>query len=123
MHVDRRRRRGFLMLAMMVLWTMLPVSACLGSTHLMGQHACCHGMAQACDSSAMDASSSCCMVHQQSAVVAPIYPDAVDHSPSLAAVSPGVSLSTPYATSARCGRAFAPPPSIHSSAGASILRI
>ena len=61
------------------------------------------------------------MAHEQSALVAPIDPDAVDHSPSLAAVH-WVSLSTPYAISAAAGRAFVRPPSIHSSAGASILR-
>jgi len=123
MQVERSRRRAFLMLAMMALWAMLPVSACLQATLPMGQHACCHGMAHACDSSAMNASGSCCLVHRQSAAVAPVFPDAADHLQTLAVVSHPASLPVPDVTSAEDGNALAPPPSILSSAGNSILRI
>ena len=123
MKVERSTRRAFLMLSIMVLWSVLPVSACLRATQPMGQHACCHGMAQACDSSAMNASGSCCLVHRQSAAVATVFPDAADHLQTLAVLSHPASLPVPHATSARCEHAFAPPLSILSSAGASILRV
>ena len=111
------------MLAMTVLWIAMPVSACLRAMQPMGQHACCLNMAQACDSTSMNASSSCCLVHRQSAVLALVYPDAVDHSQSLAVVSHPASLPISRATSAGFEHSFALPSSIHSSAGASILRI
>jgi hypothetical protein len=123
MQVHTSRRRGFLMLAMMALWTMLPVSACLQASHPMGQHACCHGMTQACDSSAMDASGSCCLVHRQSAAIAPTFADAVDHLQALAVASHPAILPVPHAKSARREHSLALPPSILSSAGSSILRI
>jgi hypothetical protein len=122
MDVERSRRRAFLMLAIMALWAVLPVSACLQASQPMGRRACCHGMAQACDSSAMNASGSCCLVHRQSAAVAPVSPEAVDHFQTLAAVS-HPAIAVPAMTSVEHGNALAPPPSIYSSAGNSILRI
>lgn len=123
MQVERSRRRAFLMLAIVALWAMLPVSACLRVTQSMGQHACCHGMAQACDSSSMNASSSCCLVHRQSAAVAPVIPDGADHLQTLAVISHPASLDVPAITGVEDGSALAPPPSILSSAGNSIRRI
>ena len=123
MQVERSRRRVFLMLAIMALWAMLPVSACLRATQPMGQRACCHGMAQACDSTAMNASGSCCLVHRQSAAVAPVFNDAADHLQPLAVVSHPASLAVPAITDVEEGNALVPPPSIYSSAGNSILRI
>jgi len=123
MQVERSRPRAFLMLAIMTLWAMLPVSACLRASQPMGQRACCHGMAQTCDSSAMNASGSCCLVHRQSAIVAPVFPDAADHLQTLAVVSHPASLAVPAITGVEHGNALAPPPSILSSAGNSVLRI
>ncbi|MGB8477814.1 MAG: hypothetical protein WCE63_03100 [Acidobacteriaceae bacterium] len=123
MQVERSRRRAFLMLAMTVLWAVLPVSACLQASQPMGQRACCHGMAQTCDSSAMDASGSCCLVHRQSAAVTPVFPDVADHLQPLAVVSHPARLAVPAITSMENGNALAPPRSILSSAGNSILRI
>jgi hypothetical protein len=111
------------MLAMTVLWIAMPVSACLRAMQPMGQHACCHVMEQACDSTAMNASGSCCLVHRQNVSLAPVPPDAVDHSQPLAVVSHSASLPVPHTAGACCANTFALPPSIHSSAGASILRI
>jgi hypothetical protein len=123
MQVDRSRRRALLMLAIVVLWTVLPVSACLRAMQTTGQHACCHGMAQACDSSAMDASGSCCLVHRQSAAVAPVSPEAADHLQTLAMVPHPASLPVSAITSAERRNALAPPPPIFWSGGVSILRI
>lgn len=123
MDVEKSRRRAFLMLAIMALWAVLPVSACLQARQPMGRRACCHGMAQVCDSSAMNASGACCLVHRQSAAVAPVFPDAADHLQTLAVVSHPASLAVPAMTSVEHGNALAPPPSIDSSAGSSILRI
>ena len=123
MQVERSRRRAFLMLAMMALWVLLPVSACLRVTQPTGQRACCHGMAQTCDSSPMNASGSCCLVHRQSAAVTPVFADAADHLQTLAVVPHPASLAVPAITGVEHGNALAPPPSILSSAGNSVLRI
>jgi hypothetical protein len=123
MQVGRSRRRAWLMLAMTVLWIAMPVSACLRAMQPMGQHACCHGMAQACESPEMNASGSCCLVHRQNVALAPVYPDAVDHSQTLAVVSHPAGLPVPHTVSARSELFLTPPPSLLSSPGASILRI
>jgi len=123
MQVERSSRRAFLMLAIIALWAMIPVSACLRAGPAMGQHACCHGMALACDSSAMNANNSCCRVHPQSTVVALVFPDATDHLQPMAVVSHPASSAVPAITRVEGGSALAPPPSIISSAGNSILRI
>jgi hypothetical protein len=123
MHVDKNRRRGLLMLAMMALWTMLPVSACLRASQSMGQHACCHGVAQVCDSSAINASGSCCLVHWQGVAVVPVLPDTVDPLQALAVMWHPANLSAPAITALEGGSSLVPPPAILSSAGNSILRI
>ncbi len=111
------------MLAMTVLWIAMPVSTCLRAMQPMGQHACCHSMAQACNPSAMNPNSSCCQVHPQNPATTPVFSYFSEHAQQLAFVSHPARLPVPARTSALHENAFAPPPSILSSAGASILRI
>ncbi len=111
------------MLAMTVLWIAMPVSACLRAMQPMGQHACCHSMAQACNPSAMNPNSSCCQAHPQNPATTAVLSYFSEHAQQLAFVSYPARLPLPAARSARCEHAFAPPPWILTSTGASILRI
>jgi hypothetical protein len=69
------RKGALLMLAVVVLWTAIPASACLFAVHSTGRPDCCRGMALGFDSPSMCANSSCCQAERQSAVVptAPLY--------------------------------------------------
>lgn len=122
MQVEKSRRRAFLMLAILALWAMVPVSACLGSSHPTGKHSCCYGVAQVCDSTPINASGSCCHVHRQEAAVVLIFPDAVVPLQTVAVLSHPCGLPAPSFTSIENQTALAPP-SILSSVGNSILRI
>jgi hypothetical protein len=123
MQVERSRRRVFTMLAIMAFWAMLPVSACLRLTGSMAQDACCQKMVQACESPAMNASSSCCLVHPQRAAVAPVFADAADHLQTVSVVSHPAGASVTPGTDVEQETFLTPAPSISSSAGNSILRI
>lgn len=68
-----RRQGAFLLLAVVVLWTALPASACLLARHAMAQPACCRAMKD-CDSPMMGAENACCQVHEGSAAVVTILP-------------------------------------------------
>jgi hypothetical protein len=112
-----------MMLATMALWAMLPVSACLRLIQPAGQHACCQEMVQSCESPAMNASSSCCLVHPQRAAVASVTADAADHLQILPEVSHPAAVSVTSGTDVEQETSLTQGPTIFSSAGNSILRI
>ncbi len=66
-----KRKGGLLMLIAAVLWTALPVSACLLTARSMGMSACCRGMAQDCPMRGTDMSSSCCQMHGENVATVP----------------------------------------------------
>ena len=63
-----------LMLAVVVLWTALPASACLLASPSVRQLDCCRAMANACETPAMGADSSCCQIHESSPALVSVQP-------------------------------------------------
>jgi hypothetical protein len=117
-------RKGALsMLVVAVLWTAMPVSACLLTMQPAGRPACCHGMAQDCDSSAMCASGSCCQAERQNAAVAPVLPYSLEHLQKLALVALPAVLQPPATPAASHPIAFEAPPPKFPPGGAFALRI
>jgi hypothetical protein len=121
--VDSSRQRAWLMLAMMVLWIAMPVSVCVRAMQPTGQHMCCHDMTQTCNSSGMSANGSCCRVQPQNPAITAVFSYFSDHSQQFVFLSHPARLPAVALSSARFQRLFGLPPSILSSANASILRI
>lgn len=123
-HTMNWGRKGVLsMLAVVVLWTAMPASACLLAMHPAGQPACCRGMAQECGATAMGASDSCCQAHPQNAAVTPVPPYTLQHSQKLAFVPHLSGLQLNASSGAECRTAFEAPPPKFPPGGAFALRI
>jgi hypothetical protein len=117
------RKGAFLMLAVVVLWTAIPASACLLAVHSTAQPDCCRGMLLEFDSPPMCANSSCCQAERQSAAVAtaPVY--SPEQSQKLAVVlhQPGLHLRA-FSCAMHRNASEAPPPKFPPG-GAFALRI
>ncbi len=123
MEVNSSRQRTWLMLAMTILWIAIPAFACLPALQPTGQHACCHSMARACAPATVSADNSCCRVHPQNLAIHLALPYFSEHAQQFAFVSHPIHLPVPATKNASGVQAFAPVPSILSSANTSILRI
>jgi hypothetical protein len=123
MRLGKDKQHAFLMLAMMVLWIVLPVSACSRAVQQMSQHACCRAMGQACDSSAMSSNSSCCVVDRQNTGVAALAPESLEQSQNLTMMSPPIDFAILAASNLRHEMTSAPNPSVFCWSRNSILRI
>ncbi len=66
------RKGALLMLAVVVLWTAMPASACLLGAQPAGQSACCRGMARDCPMRGMSMDAPCCQFHGGNAAAAPV---------------------------------------------------
>ena len=117
------RKSALLMLAVVVLWTAIPASACLLAEHSTGQPDCCRGMARAFDSSSMCADGLCCQDHQQHAVVATVPLYSPELSQKLAVVPQQAGLQLRAFPGATHRNAFEAPPLKFPPGGAFALRI
>jgi hypothetical protein len=117
------RKGALLMLAVVVLWTALPASACLLASHTTGQPDCCRGMAREFDSPSMCANHSCCQAERQNAAVAtaPLY--SPEQSQKLALVPHQPDLQLRGFSRAMHQNAFDTPPPKFQPDGAFALRI
>ena len=117
------RKGAFLMLAVVVLWTAMSVSACLLAVHSHGQPDCCRGMESGCGGASMRADASCCQTHPQNAAVAtaPVY--SPQHSQRLAFVTLDGGLRLAVLSGARQQNSFDTPPPKFPPGGAFALRI
>ena len=88
------RKGALLMLAVVVLWTAIPASACLFAVHSTGRPDCCRGMAGEFDSPSMCANGSCCQAERQNAAVAtaPLYSPEQSQKLAVAPHQPGLHL-------------------------------
>jgi hypothetical protein len=121
--MDLGRKGALLMLAVVVLWTAMPVSACLPAAHSTGQPDCCRGMEPGCDAPTMPASTSCCQTHQQSVAVATVPLYSPQHSQKLAFAPIYAGLQLPIFSGVAHRNAFETPPSKSPPGGAFALRI
>jgi hypothetical protein len=117
------RQGGFVLLAIMVLWTVLPASACILAHHAMARPACCRAMKD-CDSPAMGADSSCCQIRGNGVAVASVLPYSNDdHGQQLAAATYLVGMQLPVAEIDGSSSTFNTPPPKFPPGGAFALRI
>jgi hypothetical protein len=113
------RRRGFLMVAVSVLWIAMPLSACLSTTL---PHACCRGMMQECGTSTAMAGRSCCELAQPDSAVPQGMASSSPIDPGLAQVDAAVPSVTVVLSVAQVPDGNASPP-LSPSRCNSILRI
>ncbi|MGB6723645.1 MAG: hypothetical protein WBE72_22795 [Terracidiphilus sp.] len=118
-----KRKGGLLMLIAAVLWTALPVSACLLTARSMGMSTCCRGMAQDCPMRGMDMNSSCCQMHGESFAAVPdiLLSPEHGHNPALAPYRASVESAVILNSASRSY--LEPPPADISPGRSSILRI
>jgi hypothetical protein len=117
-------RKGVMsMLAVVVFWTALPVSACLLASHPLGQRDCCRAMARACKSQVMGADSSCCQVHRSDPALASVQPTSPVQSQETVALPCQVGIELPTVSGSGCTTAFEAPPPKFPPGGAFALRI
>lgn len=117
------RKSAILMLVAAVSWIVLPASACLLGTQTAARPACCHGMARECGAPGMQMNGSCCQMHRQDAVVAPVLTYSAERSQRLALASRQLVLHPVAFTGDRYGASFAAPPPKLPPGGTSVLRI
>lgn len=117
------RKGAFVMLALVVVWTALPVSTCLLAMQPAGQAACCRGMAQDCPMPSMGMNASCCQVRGTDVFVAPVLPYSPEHSLRLAFIPGETRVEPSAAPSTGWRNAFEAPPPKSSPGVHSILRI
>jgi hypothetical protein len=119
------RKGALLMLAVVVLWTAMPVSACLLAMRTTGQHSCCSAMNMTvpCAPAGTTANRSCCQAGRQNPAVTPVAQSSSEHSQRLALMPAGANLQAPTSQSAACRNALEAPPPKFSPGGISILRI
>lgn len=111
------------MLAMVVLWTALPASACLLARHARSLPACCRSMKD-CESAAMGADNACCQMHEGSAAVVSVLPYSNDdHAQQLIAMPLKIGVELPAAQGSVSSNAIATPPPKFPPGGAFSLRI
>ncbi len=65
------RKGALLMLAVVVFWTAMPVSACLLARQFPTQKDCCGAMARNCNAPGSASNTSCCKTTRQEAAVTP----------------------------------------------------
>jgi hypothetical protein len=118
-----KRKAGLLMLIAAVLWTALPVSACLLTARSMGMSACCRGMAQDCPMRGMDVSSSCCQMHGENVAAVPEILFSPEHRQNPALAPNPANVESPVIL-CRLNRSYPEAPPTDTSPGrSSILRI
>lgn len=117
------RKGALLLLAVVVAWTAVPVSACLLSAQAAGMPACCRGMAPDCPMHGMRADTSCCRIDGRDAAFTPVPPYSPEHSQRLVFVSQQASLDSPTAPRAGRSNALEAPPPKFPPGRISILRI
>ena len=117
------RKVALLMLAAVVLWTAMPVSACVVTMQSNAQSSCCGHMAQGGTMDGKRIIPACCRIRTTDPAVTPVPPFSPERSLKPLFVAYPTSLDRSGATdAARRGALEAPPPK--SSAGRiSILRI
>lgn len=117
------RKGALLMLAVVVLWTAIPASACLLAVHSTGQPDCCRRMALEFDSPSMCANGSCCQAERQNAAVAtaPLYFPEQSQKPAFVPHQAGLQLRALSGAMRR--NAFQAPPLKFPPCGAFALRI
>ena len=117
------RKGALLMLAVVVLWTAMPVSACLLGIRQASQPDCCRIMAQDCDSPSMGASNSCCQIQGKNTAVIPVSPYSPKHAQKLAMVQQQAVMELPAAPGAGYTNALETPPPKFPPGGVFALRI
>jgi len=117
------RKGALLMLAVVVLWTAMPASACLLAAQATGQPACCRGMEAGCDAPSAPANASCCQTPRQNTAVAPAPLYSPHHSQKLASAPLPAGLQLPAFSGVTHRNAFETPPPKFPPGGAFALRI
>jgi hypothetical protein len=117
------RKGVMLMLAVVVIWTAMPASACLLASHPMEQRDCCRAMANACESPAMGADSSCCQVHGSVPALVSVQAYSQAQSQEAAALPSQVGAELPAVSGRTSMTAFEAPPPKFPPGGAFALRI
>ena len=117
------RKGALLMLAVVVLWTALPASACLLAVHSAGHADCCHSLVRECGSPSMCANALCCQTHRQNdaASAVPVY--SAQQSQKASFVPQQAGLQFRAASDAGTRPAFEAPPPKFQPDGAFALRI
>jgi hypothetical protein len=116
-------KSALLMLALMVVWTAMPASACLLAAPTAGQQACCRNMALDCPSDGMAANGSCCQVSRENPAVTPGPLSAFEYPQRFAPVPTQATLQVPASQGAACHNVLEALPPDCSPGGISILRI
>ncbi len=119
------KKSALLMLAMMVFWTALPVSACVLAMPTAGQHACCDGMTMTMASAPArtTANGSCCQIGRQNPAVPPVPLSSFERSQQLAFVPIQAALQVSLSQGTVCRNALKAPPPKSSLGSIFILRI
>ncbi len=118
------RKGALLLLAVVVLWSALPVSACLLARQLRTQKDCCRAMARDCDAPGSASNTSCCKITRQDDAVTPVPLYSPKHAQKLS-LAPGTGnlLSARQAHVSLSGITFETPPPKPSPGGNSKLQI
>jgi hypothetical protein len=106
----------------MVVWTVMPASACLLAVPATGQKACCRTMAQDCPPAGTTANGSCCQVGRKTPAVTLAPVSSFERSQRLAFVPTQSNLPVSAAQGVAWHKALESPPNF-SPVGVSILRI
>jgi hypothetical protein len=116
------RKIALLVLAAVVLWTAMPVSACVLTMQPSARPACCDGMAQGA-MPGMKMLPACCRVHGTEPALTPVPPFSPEPLLRPLLVAYPTSLERSVATNAGWRNAFETPPPRTSAGQISILRI
>jgi hypothetical protein len=118
------RKGALLMLAVVVFWTALPVSACLLAKQPPRQADCCRAMARDCGAPGSATNTSCCKTNRQEAAVTPAPPYSPQHVQKLSLVPGAGNLLSPQQTPVSLNRiTFETPPPKPSPGDSSKLQI
>ncbi len=117
------KKGAFLLLTVMVLWTVTPVCACLLAPQPMGQHACCRAMAHECGTPSAALSGSCCRIHPEQTASASGSTPVHQRPQRLAFVAQHFTLPAAATPNPVQATAFEAPPPKFSSSGSFSLRI
>ena len=117
------RKIALLMLAVAVLWTAMPASACVLMMQSSARPACCGDMAQAGTMRGISMNPSCCQIRGTVPAVAPAPPFSLDHSQQ-SAIVPYTSSLAAFVTRSNAWRdAFEIQPPKFPPGGIFVLRI
>ncbi len=121
--MDGRRKNSLLMLAIAVLWAVMPASLCLFASQPSGLPPCCHAAMSDCNAGHASMSGACCQAQPLNATAAQNAPITADHLQRLAFMPAGAAPQADVAIGAVSLGARAAPPPDSSSGLSTILRI